>query len=126
MDIAQKVRAVNMGNVARLVIQRHFLADIKGNLRKFSMQTFRCSTCNAKYRRPPLSRKCTGCGAPKLLFTISEGSVVKYLEPSMELAREYDFSPYLKETINLLKINIGAVFGKGRDKQTGLGAFMAK
>ncbi len=126
MDIAQKVRAVNMGNVARLVIQRHFLADIKGNLRKFSMQTFRCSSCNAKYRRPPLSRKCTACKSPKLLFTISEGSVVKYLEPSMDLAKEYDFSPYLKETIHLLKSNINAVFGKGRDKQTGLGAFMVK
>ncbi|MBT3721692.1 DNA polymerase II large subunit, partial [archaeon] len=126
MEIARKVRAVNMDNVARLVIQKHFLRDIKGNLKKYSMQKFRCSSCNTKYRRPPISGKCTECNKGKLMFTISEGSVVKYLDPSLDLAKEYDFSPYLKETINLLKTNVLTVFGKGRDKQMGLGNFMAK
>ena len=122
MDIAQKVRAVDMDDVARLVIERHFLRDIKGNFRKFSMQGFRCVTCNAKYRRPPLSSKCH-CGG-KLLFTISEGSVIKYLGPSLELAERYAFSPYLKQTLDMLRINVDAVFGK-KDKQVGLGEFFA-
>ncbi|MBI2146542.1 DNA polymerase II large subunit, partial [Candidatus Woesearchaeota archaeon] len=82
MDIAKKVRAVNMDDVAKLVIQKHFLRDIKGNLRKFSMQQFRCVKCNEKFRRPPLCGKCTACGG-KLIFTITEGSVVKYLGPSL-------------------------------------------
>jgi DNA polymerase II large subunit len=124
MEIAKKVRAVDMDDVARMVIQKHFLSDIKGNLRKYSMQKFRCAKCNTKYRRPPLSAKCDNCHS-KLIFTISEGSIVKYLEPSLELADNYDFSPYLKQTINMLKMNIDVIFGKDKDKQVGLGNFMS-
>ena len=42
MSVATKIRAVNAVDVAKLVIERHFIRDIKGNLRKFSMQIFRC------------------------------------------------------------------------------------
>lgn len=123
MEIASKVRAVDMDDVAKLVIQKHFLKDIKGNLRKFSMQQFRCVKCNEKYRRPPLVGKCTHCGG-KLIFTISEGSVVKYLGPSLMLAEKYNFSPYLKQTLELLKYNVDSFFGKEKEKQVGLGLFM--
>lgn len=123
MEIAKKVRAVDMDDVAQLVIQKHFLKDIKGNFRKFSMQRFRCVKCNGKFRRPPLSSKCTNCGG-KIIFTISEGSVVKYLGPSLDLANKYDFSPYLKQTLDIIKINIDHVFGKEKDKQVGLGNFI--
>ncbi|MBT5396859.1 DNA polymerase II large subunit [Candidatus Woesearchaeota archaeon] len=123
MEIAKIVRAVDMDDVAKLVIQKHFLKDIKGNLRKFSMQQFRCGKCNTKYRRPPLNSKCSECGN-KLMFTISEGSVVKYLGPSLMLAEKYDFSPYLKQTLDILKDNVDTIFGKEKDKQVGLGSFM--
>ena len=123
MEIAARVRAVKKGDVARLVIEKHFMKDIKGNLRKFSMQQFRCVKCNEKYRRPPLTNKCTKCNN-RLLFTISEGSVIKYLEPSLKLARKYDFSPYLKQSLELVEDNIHLVFGKEKDKQVGLGNFM--
>ena len=123
MDIAQKVRAVDMGDVARLVIQKHFLKDIKGNLRKFSMQGFRCVSCNSKFRRPPLSGRCTSCNG-KIIFTISHGSVIKYLGPSLELAKKYDFSPYLKQTLEILEMQVDTVFGREKDKQVGLGSFM--
>ena len=123
MEIAKKVRAVDMDGVAQLVIQKHFLRDIKGNLRKFSMQQFRCVKCNAKYRRPPLINKCVACGG-KLIFTISEGSVIKYLIPSLKLAEKYDFSPYLKQTLDMLKEQVDMIFGKEKDKQVGLGSFM--
>jgi DNA polymerase II large subunit len=123
MDIAQKVRAVNMDDVAKLVIQKHFLKDIRGNLRKFSMQKFRCVGCNAKFTRPPLKAKCSNCNG-KIIFTISEGSVVKYLGHSMRLADEYDFSPYLKQVLELLQLNVDKMFGKDKDKQIGLGSFM--
>ncbi|MFA6461531.1 MAG: DNA polymerase II large subunit [Candidatus Woesearchaeota archaeon] len=122
MEIARKIRAVNLDDVARLVIQKHFLKDIKGNLKKFSMQEFRCVKCNEKFRRPPLCGKCTACGG-KLVFTISEGSVIKYLGPSLELCNNYNFSPYLKQTIEMLKTNVDNVFGKDKDKQVGLGDF---
>ncbi|HLD80105.1 MAG TPA: LAGLIDADG family homing endonuclease, partial [Candidatus Nanoarchaeia archaeon] len=123
MEIARKVRAVDMDGVAQLVIQKHFLRDIKGNLRKFSMQQFRCVKCNSKFRRPPLINKCTTCGG-RLIFTISEGSVIKYLAPSLKLAEKYNFSPYLKQTLDLVKAQVDQVFGKEKDKQVGLGSFM--
>jgi DNA polymerase II large subunit len=119
MDIAEKVRAVDELDVARLVIERHFVRDIKGNLRKFSMQQFRCVGCNEKYRRPPLSGICLKCGG-KLLFTIAEGSIVKYLEPSIELARKYKLPAYLQQTLDLVKQRIESVFGRDEDKQAGL------
>ena len=78
MELAQKIRAVDEDDVARLVVDRHFMRDIKGNLRKFSQQEFRCSNCNSKYRRPPLVGNCLKCGG-RIIFTVSEGSIIKYL-----------------------------------------------
>ncbi len=124
MEIARKVRAVNMDDVAKLVIQKHFLKDIKGNMKKFSMQQFRCVKCNSKYRRPPLLGACSECGG-RLIFTISEGSVLKYLGPSLLLAEKYDFSPYLKQTLQILRADSEHIFAKDKEKQVGLGSFIA-
>lgn len=120
MDIAEKTRAVETSDVGRLVIEKHFLKDTKGNLRKFSMQQFRCVACNEKFRRPPLVGKCTKCGG-KIIFTISQGSVVKYLEPAMSIAEKYHLPPYLRQTLLLLQRRIEGVFGKEKEKQEGLG-----
>ncbi|MBI5065122.1 DNA polymerase II large subunit [Candidatus Woesearchaeota archaeon] len=122
MDLAEKIRAVNTSNVARLVIEKHFLKDLKGNLRKFSNQTFRCVDCNAKFRRPPLIGRCLECNG-KIIFTVSEGSITKYLEPTISLAKKYELSPYLVQTVELLQQRIEDVFGKDKEKQTGLGAW---
>jgi DNA polymerase II large subunit len=120
MDIAEKILAVNESDVARLVIEKHFIKDTKGNLRKFSMQQFRCVKCNEKFRRPPLIGICSKCGG-KIIFTISEGSVVKYLEPSISLSEKYNVPIYLKQTLSILKRRIEGVFGKDKEKQEGLG-----
>jgi len=119
MELAQRIRAVETDDVAKLVIEKHFLKDIKGNLRKFSMQQFRCVKCNKKFRRPPLTGVCP-CGG-KILFTISEGSIVKYLEPSLSLARQFDVGPYLRQTLELLKDRVEGLFGKEKERQEGLG-----
>jgi DNA polymerase II large subunit len=119
MLLAEKLRAVDQSDVARLVIEKHFLKDTKGNLRKFSMQTFRCVECNEIYRRPPLVGKCIKCKG-KIIFTISEGSIIKYLEPTIRLANKYAVSPYLKQTVELLQRRIDDVFGKEKEKQKGL------
>jgi DNA polymerase II large subunit len=120
MELCKKIRAVDTSDVARLIIERHFIRDTKGNLRKFSMQGFRCVTCNAKYRRPPLVGKCTKCGG-KIIFTISEGSIIKYMEKSLNLAREYNVSPYLLESLELVEMYIHSVFGKEKEKQETIG-----
>ncbi|MBN2368634.1 DNA polymerase II large subunit [Candidatus Woesearchaeota archaeon] len=120
MDLAEKITAVGPGEVAQLVIEKHFLKDIKGNLRKFSTQQFRCVACNAKYRRPPLAGKCTECGG-KIIFTISEGSIIKYLEPTLSLAKKYQVSDYLSQTLDFLEKQVDSVLGKAKDRQEGLG-----
>lgn len=122
MDLAEKIRAVNESNVAKLVIEKHFLKDLKGNLRKFSNQVFRCVDCNAKYRRPPLIGRCTECHG-NIIFTVSEGSILKYLEPTISLAKKYKLEQYLVQTIDLLQKRIQEVFGKEKEKQLGLRAW---
>ena len=120
MELADKIRAVDASDVARLVIEKHLIRDIRGNLRKFSMQQFRCSTCNEKYRRPPLVGKCLKCSG-KIIFTISEGSIIKYLEPAISLADKYNLPSYLKQNLELTKRNVESLFGKEKEKQEGLG-----
>ncbi len=119
MDIAVKIRAVDESDVARLIIEKHFIRDTKGNLRKFSTQEFRCVNCNEKFRRPPLSSKCTACGG-KIIFTISEGSIVKYMDYSILLSKKYNVSPYVKQVIELTQRRIEGVFGKEKEVQKGL------
>ncbi|MBI4439808.1 DNA polymerase II large subunit [Candidatus Woesearchaeota archaeon] len=118
--LAEKIRAVDERDVARLVIEKHFLKDIKGNLRKFSTQQFRCGKCNEKFRRPPLAGKCLKCGG-KLLFTVSEGSIVKYLEPAISLAEKYQVPAYVLQNLELTKRRVEGVFGKDKEVQQGLG-----
>ncbi len=119
MALAERIRAVDASDVARLVIEKHLLRDTKGNLRKFSTQQFRCVKCNKKYRRPPLIGRCS-CGG-RLIFTVSHGSVIKYLEPSVSLAEKYEVPLYLKQSLDLLRLRIDGVFGKEKEVQEGLG-----
>lgn len=122
MELARKIRAVDESKVATMVIQKHFLRDIKGNLRKFSLQQFRCIQCNTKYVRPPLIGKCSSCGG-RLIFTISEGSVIKYLGASINLAEKYSVPDYLKQTLKLTQDRVDSVFGKEKEIQAGLSTF---
>jgi DNA polymerase II large subunit len=116
MNLCTKIRAVDPTDVSRLIIERHFIRDTRGNLRKFSQQGFRCVNCNAKYRRPPLVGKCTQCGG-KILFTISEGSILKYMQPALDLAIKYNVAPYLLENLELNQMYIESIFGKDKEKQ---------
>jgi DNA polymerase II large subunit len=93
------------------------MRDLKGNLRKFTQQTFRCGKCNEIYRRVPLNGKCSKCNNPKLIFTISYGSIVKYLEPALDLTRNYNVPVYIKQDLELTKKYIESIFGKDNEKQ---------
>ncbi|MDD5418193.1 MAG: DNA polymerase II large subunit, partial [Candidatus Nanoarchaeia archaeon] len=124
MNLAEKIRAVKEGDMAGLIINNHFLRDIKGNLRKFSRQTFRCVHCNEKYRRVPVLGRCTKCKTGKIIFTVSEGFVSKYMNSCMELSNKYNLSNYLKQTLEILKRRMDALFGWETEKQTGLSEFI--
>lgn len=115
MKLCEKLRSVSQGDVARLIIDRHFMRDLKGNLRKFSQQSFRCVKCNTIFRRPPLNNKCN-CGG-KIIFTISYGSIVKYLEPGLDLTRNYDVPAYITQDLELTKKYIESIFGRDTEKQ---------
>jgi len=120
LELADKIRAVNRDAVAELVINGHFIRDIKGNLRKFTQQGFRCINCNEKYRRVPISGICTECSG-KIVFTIAEGTIKKYLEPSINLG---NYCPnYMKQTLSIVKRRIESIFGREETKQVGLQGF---
>ncbi len=119
MNLVEKIRAVDTSDTARLVIERHFIRDMKGNLRKFSQQGFRCVACNEIMRRPPLSGVCPKCSG-KIIFTIHEGGIKKYLEPALMLAKKYNLSTYIQQNLELIKNAIDSIFGKELETQTGL------
>jgi DNA polymerase II large subunit len=119
MELVEKLRSVDTADAARLIIDRHFIRDIRGNLRKFSMQEFRCVSCNEIVRRPPLNGVCPKCGG-KLIFTIHEGGIKKYLDSALNLAKKYNLSTYLQQNLELVKRYIDAVFGRELEKQRAL------
>ncbi len=122
MLLQEKIRAVDVSDVARIIIDRHFIKDIKGNLRRFGTQEFRCVKCNQRYRRAPLIGKCTKCGG-NLVLTSSEGNIKKYLSLSLDIAKKYNISSYLNDELNLINIELSSIFGEKVEKQTSLLAF---
>ncbi|MGC8648667.1 MAG: DNA polymerase II large subunit [Candidatus Micrarchaeia archaeon] len=108
--LMDKLNPINKPDTARRLILSHFIPDLMGNLHSFSKQTFRCVSCNAKYRRVPLIGKCTKCGG-KIVLTISKGGIEKYLNVAISLTEKYELEDYLKQRILLLKDEIETVFG---------------
>jgi DNA polymerase II large subunit len=123
LKVAELTRAIDESKVAEIVINSHFLRDTYGNLRAFSKQKFRCVKCNHSYRRVPLSGRCNACGG-KLLLTVTQGSIVKYLEISIGLAEKYSKSNYLKQRLQVLKKEIDSAFTNDLNKQMSLSEYM--
>ncbi len=122
MNLEEKLRAVELSDIARIIIDKHFIKDIKGNLRRFGTQEFRCVKCNEKYKRIPLIGKCPKCGG-NIVLTSSEGNIKKYLYMSLEIAEKYKVQSYLRNELSLLKAEIDAIFGVTVSKQMSLAAF---
>ena len=110
LGLAKKLRAVDADDVAARVISTHFLPDMYGNFRRFFSQEFRCTKCNAKYRRIPLSGRCLKCGSNSLTLTIHKGSVVKYLNETLKIAQNYKLPDYLRARIDNLARTIKETF----------------
>ncbi len=135
LALARSIRAVDEDDVAERVLTTHLLPDLIGNLRSFTQQSFRCTKCGEKYRRLPLSGKCirelggTGYGGRpnlcnnKLVLTVSEGSVRKYLGIAQSIAKEYGVSEYLRQRIDLMSRSIESIFPT-KYQETTLESFM--
>ncbi len=127
-SLMDKLYCIDKADTARRLILSHFIPDLMGNLHSFSKQTFRCISCNAKYRRVPLIGKCKRCSG-KLVLTISKGGIEKYLNTAIDLADRYDLEPYIKQRVILIKEEIENIFGMGTSgknptKQFNLASFM--
>jgi DNA polymerase II large subunit len=121
MQLEEKIMAVDASDMARIIIEKHFIKDIKGNLRRFGTQEFRCVKCNQTYTRPPLSGRCTKCGG-NLVLTSSEGNIRKYLYLSLKLAEKYNVPSMVKQQLQILKSEIDSIFGESKSKQMTLSA----
>ncbi len=85
LNLAKIIDAVDADDVASRLINSHFLPDMFGNFRGFFSQEVRCTKCNTKYRRVPLSGKCQRCGQSSLTLTVHRGGIVKYMEETRKL-----------------------------------------
>ena len=119
--LAELIRAVDQRGVVEKVLSSHFLPDIMGNSRAFSKQKVRCPKCGAKYRRIPLTGKCS-CGG-NLILSVSKGSVTKYLEISQELVNRYPVSHYLRQRLEIQEYGINSLFESDKSKQSSLDIF---
>ena len=122
IELAEKIRAVDQRDVVQRVLSSHFLPDIMGNSRAFSKQKVRCTKCNSKYRRIPLTGKCTKCGG-NLILSVSKGSVQKYLGISQDLVNRYPVSSYLKQRLEIQEYGINSLFESDKSKQSSLDVF---
>ncbi len=123
LELTKKIRAVDERDVAERLIEHHFIPDLKGNLRAFASQQFRCTSCNSKYRRIPLRGQCTRCGG-KLILTVTRGGVEKYLQVAMQIAHDYEASDYTKQRLRLVQRDIKSVFESDAHRQLSLADFM--
>ena len=122
MELGKRIRAVDEKDMAKKLINLHFMKDIYGNLRAFGQQTFRCVDCNKKFRRAPLIGKCTDCGG-KILLTVHQKGIEKYLSISKRIADKYDASDYIKQRLELVKQDLEQIFETKKSKQQSLADF---
>ncbi|HKV89700.1 MAG TPA: DNA polymerase II large subunit, partial [Thermoplasmata archaeon] len=126
--LTSQIRAVDVADAVTLVLNSHFLPDLMGNLKSYGTQKFRCKTCNASYRRPPLSGRCSAaavrgsvCGGA-LSPTVFEGAVRKYLGLSQRLAATPGVTPYVRQRVHLLETSRATLF-PGTPQQATLDRF---
>lgn len=122
-ELYEKLSSINIKDATERLILSHFLPDIIGNLHSFAKQEFRCVVCNARYRRPPLIGVCPNDGG-KLLLTIPEGGINKYLDIALKIAKKYNVRPSLIQRLELVKNEITTNFQDEKKKQFSLANFI--
>jgi DNA polymerase II large subunit len=122
MDIVVRIDAVEADGIANKILQSHFLRDISGNMRKFSQQGFRCTKCQKKYRRIPLSGKCNSCGGP-IILTVTRGGIVKYLKKSLEISNQFNLGNYTIQRIELIGEYVKSLTDNPKIKQVKITSF---
>ncbi len=121
--LQKRIMAVDNKDALERLLHYHLFPDIIGNTRAFARQGLRCIKCNSKYRRIPLSGICLNCSG-KLVMTIHEGSIKKYVEVAKNLIKDNDLKPYLYQKLILAEEDINSLFvDKEEKKQKSLSNF---
>ena len=122
LTLAVKTEAADAKDEARRLLNTHFIPDIIGNLRSFSTQQFRCIKCNAKFRRLPLFNQCNRCGG-RIIPTVTEGGIIKYLGLSLEIVKKYNLDNYTKQRLLLAQDYVDSIFTSDKGRQLKLDKF---
>ncbi len=145
LALGQRLRGVNVREVASSVVRSHFLPDLRGNLNAYGRQKVRCLKCGHSYRRMPLSGSCiqekkeAGRGSLKamgvaaaegglcngnLALTVSEGAVRKYIEVMRYVMDHYGVDLYTRQNADWLASSADSLFNNDRAKQLSLSDFL--
>ncbi|MFX0018392.1 MAG: DNA polymerase II large subunit [Promethearchaeota archaeon] len=124
LHLAEIIKSVNAKKVAEKILTSHFNPDILGNLRKFSIQEFRCVKCNEKYRRPPLSNagNCPKCGN-RVILTVNRGGIEKYIPRAIKLCKQFNLDEYTIQRMELIEEYVESLTNNPRIKQQKLSDF---
>jgi len=124
LHLAKIIKAVDARNVAQKILATHFNPDILGNLRKFSVQEFRCVKCNEKFKRPPISNggKCTKCGN-KVILTVNRGGIEKYIPRALKLSEDFKLDKYTIQRMELIEEYVQSLTNNPKIKQQKLSDF---
>jgi len=124
LHLAKIINAVNAKKVAEKILMTHFNPDILGNLRKFSVQEFRCVKCNEKFRRPPISNSgnCTKCGN-RVILTVNKGGIEKYIPRANKLCKNFKLDKYTVQRMELIEDYVESLTNNPRIKQQKLSDF---
>jgi DNA polymerase II large subunit len=109
LRLATLIDAVDSQDVAQRVLSTHFFRDIRGNLRAYSTQKFRCMKCNRIYRRVPLSGKCI-CGESRLSLTVRQRNISKYLAITDKIIHDHGLDQFMQERLKLINTSMDSLF----------------
>jgi len=109
LRLAMLINAVDAPDVAQRVLSTHFFRDIRGNLRAYSTQKFRCLKCNRTYRRVPISGQCV-CGESKLSLTVRQKNISKYLRVTEKIIHDHGLDEYMQQRLKLISAALDSLF----------------
>jgi DNA polymerase II large subunit len=116
LALGKRISAVDVQDMAQRLLDSHFLPDIFGNIRAFATQKFRCTSCNEKFRRIPLTGICTKCSG-KLVLTVTKAGITKYVELAAKIVRDYELPRYYQTRLDLAKKVINSLFPPEETRQ---------
>jgi len=101
ISVQEKLPAVDKTKVLQHVLDTHLMRDFSGNVKALYTTGFRCAKCGMKFRRPPMSGRCSGCGSA-IQPNVYIANVVKYYELIKYIAKNFELEPYYVESIRAL------------------------